>query len=159
MHGKKQACEKNTSSKVVVQAPHQKNPSNLPQPSFFLPYLHLVGGVPLLVNFFATLLLFFPLCETYLAVLYCTVVIDPILTVKKCGSSVFLFLLFFSTSIALYCIPLRCIASRPGNTMSSTRSSSVQPQRDRPLHELLSRDMVYVPFSERASLSSSRATD
>lgn len=60
MHGKKQACEKNTSSKVVVQAPHQKNPSNLPQPSFFLPYLHLVGGVPLLVNFlrYFTALLF-----------------------------------------------------------------------------------------------------
>lgn len=70
--GKKQACEKNTSSKVVVQAPHQKNPSNLPQPSFFLPYLHLVGGVPLLVNFFATLL-FFPLRNLPYRLLYCTV--------------------------------------------------------------------------------------
>lgn len=130
-----------------------------------LPFLTLPTsrwGVPLLVDFFRYFtLLFISLAKLTLqvTVLYCTVVIDPILTVKKCGSSVFLFLLLFSTSIALYCIALRCIASRPGKTMSSTRSSSVQPQRDRPLHELLSRDMVYVPFSEKASLPSSRTTD
>lgn len=162
MHGKKQACEKNTSSRWLYK--HHTRKILLIFPS--LPFLTLPTsrwGVPLLVNLFRYFTALFSPCETYLTlrvtVLYCTVVIDPILTVKKCGSSVFLFLLLFSTSIALYCIALRCIASRPGKKMSSTRSSSVQPQRDRPLHELLSRDMVYVPFSERTSLPSSRTTD
>lgn len=144
---------------MVVQAPHQRNPSNLPQPSFsYLTYISL--GCAAAREFFSLLYCFFPLRNLpyrYLTVLYRRN--RPYFDCQKCDSSVFLFLFFFSTLIALYCIALRCIASRPGKTMSSTRSSSVQPQRDRPLHELLSRDMVYVPFSERASLPSSRTTD
>lgn len=162
MHGKKQACEKNTSSRWLYK--HHTRKILLIFPS--LPFLTLPTsrwGCAAAREFFSLLCCSaFPLrnlpCRTG-TLLYCTVVIDPILTVKKCGSSVSLFFLFFSTLIALYSIALRCIASRPGKTMSSTRSSSVQPQRDRPLHELLSRDMVYVPFSERASLPSSRTTD
>lgn len=88
MHGKKQACEKNTSSRWLYKAPHQKNPSNLPQPSFFLPYLTSCWGVPLLVNFLRYFAVFFP-CETYLTgtLLYCTVVIDLILTVKSAAAA------------------------------------------------------------------------
>lgn len=76
MHGKKQACEKNTSSMWLYKHHTRKILLIFPSlPFLTLPYLHLVGGVPLLVNFFRYFTaLLFP-CETYLTVQvpYCTV--------------------------------------------------------------------------------------
>lgn len=130
MHGKKQACEKNTSSRWLYKHHTRKILLIFPSLSFsYFTYISL--GCAAARELLATLLLFFFPCETYLTgtLLYCTVVIDPILTVKTCGSSVFLFLFFFSTLIALYCIALRCIASRPGKNVFYTIIFSTTAER------------------------------
>lgn len=110
MHGKKQACEKNTSSRWLYK--HHTRKILLIFPSLSFSYLNYISlGCAAAREFFRYFTALFPLRnlpDRTGTLLYCTVLIDPILTVKSAAAA------SSSSSCSSlhrsHCIPSRCAA-------------------------------------------------